>query len=84
MNEDSCIHFTNCSHRTVKTLYVWCQGCSHGGHLECLKSWFSQNPECCTGCGHHCVPHINSSNESSSNRRTAMVQHTHNHQFATH
>ncbi|TPX45306.1 hypothetical protein SeLEV6574_g03942 [Synchytrium endobioticum] len=49
-------------HRTVKTLYVWCQGCSHGGHLECLKSWFTEHHECCTGCGHQCMLHINSSN----------------------
>jgi len=38
----------------VKGLYAWCQGCSHGGHLKCMKSWYSRNTLCPTGCGHHC------------------------------
>ena len=40
--------------KLVKGLFVWCQGCSHGGHLKCLKSWFSDNTICPTGCGHYC------------------------------
>ncbi|KAJ3148061.1 WD repeat-containing protein 24 [Geranomyces variabilis] len=42
-------------HKTTKGLYVWCQGCTHGGHLECLTGWFSEELECCTGCGHQCL-----------------------------
>lgn len=25
------------SHQMVKGLYMWCQYCSHGGHLDCMK-----------------------------------------------
>ncbi|KAI9229250.1 MAG: WD40-repeat-containing domain protein [Piptocephalis tieghemiana] len=44
-------------HQTVKGLYVWCQGCSHGGHLEHMNHWFNQagQQECPTGCGHKCT-----------------------------
>ncbi|KAI8586153.1 WD40-repeat-containing domain protein [Geranomyces variabilis] len=42
-------------HKTTKGLYVWCQGCTHGGHLECFTGWFSEELECCTGCGHQCL-----------------------------
>ncbi|TPX55140.1 hypothetical protein PhCBS80983_g05561 [Powellomyces hirtus] len=42
-------------HKTTKGLYVWCQGCTHGGHLACLTDWFSNDLECCTGCGHQCL-----------------------------
>lgn len=38
----------------VRGLYSWCQGCAHGGHLKCLKRWYSRNTLCPTGCGHHC------------------------------
>ncbi|GBB87051.1 hypothetical protein RclHR1_13500001 [Rhizophagus clarus] len=41
-------------HNTVKGLYTWCQGCSHGGHLAHMKEWFLVNNECPTGCGHNC------------------------------
>ncbi|XP_058059631.1 GATOR complex protein WDR24 [Anopheles bellator] len=37
----------------VRGLYAWCQGCSHGGHLEHLKHWFANNPKC-PKCGHLC------------------------------
>ncbi|CAG8475081.1 4611_t:CDS:10 [Paraglomus occultum] len=51
---------SSCSicHTTVKGLYAWCQGCSHGGHLQCLKGWFKDRPECPTGCGHRCGPKV--------------------------
>lgn len=40
----------------VKGLYVWCQGCGHGGHLQHLKDWFDGNSLCPTaGCGHICT-----------------------------
>ncbi|KAL1915379.1 uncharacterized protein VTP21DRAFT_6837 [Calcarisporiella thermophila] len=41
-------------HQPVKGLYLWCQGCSHGGHLLHMKEWFTRNHECPTGCGHVC------------------------------
>ncbi|CAJ1936291.1 unnamed protein product [Cylindrotheca closterium] len=47
-------------HQPVTALYVWCQGCGHGGHLECALKWFggfeSEPPReiCPTGCGHRC------------------------------
>lgn len=41
-------------HQVVKGLYVWCQGCSHGGHLMHMQEWFSKNKQCPTGCGHLC------------------------------
>jgi hypothetical protein len=38
----------------VKGLYIWCQGCSHGGHMEHLEKWFAVHTVCPTGCGHKC------------------------------
>ncbi|KAJ3225196.1 WD repeat-containing protein 24 [Clydaea vesicula] len=29
-------------HTTCKGLYLWCQGCAHGGHLKCVGSWFKE------------------------------------------
>ncbi|XP_072042211.1 LOW QUALITY PROTEIN: GATOR2 complex protein WDR24-like [Amphiura filiformis] len=52
-----CTSLTNtCSvcHLPVKGLYAWCQGCSHGGHIEHMKEWLEKNPMCPTGCGHYC------------------------------
>lgn len=42
-------------HQTVRGLYVWCQGCNHGGHLEHMRDWFATEKLCATGCGHTCV-----------------------------
>ncbi|KAI9596986.1 WD40-repeat-containing domain protein [Syncephalis fuscata] len=42
-------------HQTVKGLYAWCQGCGHGGHLKHMYTWFQENLECPTGCGHVCT-----------------------------
>jgi hypothetical protein len=42
-------------HRTVRGLFVWCQGCGHGGHLHHMQSWFISHPNCPAGCGHNCV-----------------------------
>ena len=48
--------FFNISLQPVKGLYVWCQGCGHGGHLQHLKDWFDGNSLCPTaGCGHICT-----------------------------
>lgn len=41
-------------HGTVRGLYVWCQGCSHGGHLNHIMEWMSQHKECPASCGHIC------------------------------
>ncbi len=43
-----------CSHLPVKGMYVWCQGCSHGGHLQHMKQWLAKNSQCPAGCGHLC------------------------------
>ncbi|CAL4138926.1 unnamed protein product, partial [Meganyctiphanes norvegica] len=41
-------------HGTVRGLYVWCQGCSHGGHLNHIMEWMAQHKECPASCGHIC------------------------------
>ncbi|XP_062515245.1 GATOR2 complex protein WDR24-like isoform X2 [Corticium candelabrum] len=54
---DRCQQLTNsCSicHETVKGLYVWCQGCGHGGHLSHIREWLSKSSWCPVGCGHCC------------------------------
>lgn len=40
-------------HLVVRGLYAWCQGCSHGGHLEHIKQWFMNHSKC-PQCGHLC------------------------------
>jgi hypothetical protein len=48
---------TNCAvcHLTVQGVYVWCQSCGHGGHMEHMQGWFQQHAVCPTGCLHRCV-----------------------------
>ncbi|KAK8733003.1 hypothetical protein OTU49_006700 [Cherax quadricarinatus] len=41
-------------HGIVRGLYVWCQGCSHGGHLQHMMQWVANNKACPAGCGHLC------------------------------
>lgn len=41
-------------HHVVKGLFVWCQGCSHGGHLEHIMKWLKSSAHCPAGCGHLC------------------------------
>lgn len=41
-------------HQVVRGLYVWCQGCAHGGHLQHIKEWTEANSSCPAGCGHQC------------------------------
>ena len=41
-------------------LWIWCQGCGHGGHSTCLASWFADTSICegtcaIVGCVHDCV-----------------------------
>ena len=40
----------------VRGIYVWCPGCSHGGHVDHMREWFlnRRNAVCPTGCGHVC------------------------------
>jgi hypothetical protein len=39
----------------VRGLYVWCQGCGHGGHLQHMQDWFAAYGSLCpTGCQHVC------------------------------
>jgi len=44
-------------HAVVKGLFVWCQGCSHGGHIKCLSEWLKKKSNCPSGCGHLCQYH---------------------------
>ncbi|GAU97749.1 hypothetical protein RvY_08990-2 [Ramazzottius varieornatus] len=51
----SCRKLTNCCsicQLPVRGLYVWCQGCSHGGHLDHVLEWMKKSSQCPTGCGH--------------------------------
>lgn len=41
-------------HHVVKGMFVWCQGCSHGGHLEHIMNWLKSSAHCPAGCGHLC------------------------------
>ncbi|XP_071158267.1 GATOR2 complex protein WDR24-like isoform X1 [Mytilus galloprovincialis] len=41
-------------HLPVKGLFVWCQGCSHGGHINHIQEWLTISKQCPTGCGHIC------------------------------
>ena len=42
----------------VRGLYVWCQGCGHGGHADHMADWFSTSRVCPTGCMHRCVDEL--------------------------
>ncbi|XP_051878317.1 GATOR complex protein WDR24 isoform X1 [Pristis pectinata] len=41
-------------HQVVRGLFVWCQGCSHGGHLQHIMNWLRTSSHCPAGCGHLC------------------------------
>ena len=45
----------------VRGLYVWCQGCGHGGHVDHMEEWFRTSRVCPTGCMHRCVDELLSS-----------------------
>ncbi|PKY06509.1 hypothetical protein P168DRAFT_325370 [Aspergillus campestris IBT 28561] len=43
------------------TLWTWCQGCGHGGHMACIHTWLKDTTisegGCATpGCAHDCGP----------------------------
>lgn len=40
--------------QVVRGIYVWCQGCAHGGHINHMREWFNGNRQCPVGCGHFC------------------------------
>jgi hypothetical protein len=42
----------------VKGLHMMCSSCGHGGHIEHLQSWFSNNTCCASGCGCSCVEYM--------------------------
>ena len=39
----------------VRGLFTACNICSHGGHINHMRLWFSTNVECPTGCGCKCT-----------------------------
>jgi len=57
---DKCKQLTShCSlcRQPVKGMYVWCQGCGHGGHLAHMQGWFKDHGQklCPSGCAHLCT-----------------------------
>ena len=42
------------SQKPIKGLIMWCQICSHSGHMKEIAEWFKTNKECPVGCGHRC------------------------------
>jgi len=43
------------SHQTVRGLFIWCQGCGHGGHVGHMQAWFATSAQCPAACGHLCT-----------------------------
>ena len=39
----------------VRGLFTVCDICSHGGHVQHMKSWFDNHQDCPTGCGCKCT-----------------------------
>lgn len=39
----------------VRGLFTVCNICNHGGHVDHMKSWFSEHIQCPTGCGCNCT-----------------------------
>ena len=39
----------------VRGLFTVCFICGHGGHLDHVRQWFSENSVCPTGCGCSCI-----------------------------
>lgn len=64
-------------------LWVWCQGCQHGGHSACLQAWHAQDGalfsggQCpVEGCGHACIPgdYQNKLNQEAETRMKAELE----------
>ena len=56
-NEDDVMQCSVC-HNEVRSLYLTCGICGHGGHVQHMASWFSMQEECAAGCGCHCVSNM--------------------------
>lgn len=64
------------------TLWSWCQGCGHGGHVGCLSVWWDDptvsEGSCATiGCLHDCVSGIRRDEKirkAAEDRRAGLVQ----------
>jgi len=41
-------------HEIVRGMWVWCQGCGHGGHVAHVMDWFKGQREC-PACAHLCT-----------------------------
>jgi len=51
----------------VNGLFVWCQGCGHGGHQQHLQQWFQTEETCPAGCQHHCIQQTLNKNNNINN-----------------
>ena len=52
-----CLKCAKCTYckQPVKSLFAWCQGCGHGGHLHHMEAYFRDNSVCLVpSCGHKC------------------------------
>ncbi|XXQ30378.1 WD domain, G-beta repeat [Plasmodiophora brassicae] len=50
--------------RRVTGIFVWCQGCGHGGCSRHILDWFRHNTQCPSGCLHQCRPNVVTSSSS--------------------
>jgi len=46
----------------VRGVFMVCDACGHGGHLNHVQHWFSKHSSCPSGCGCHCTFSSSSSN----------------------
>lgn len=52
-----CLKCSKCTYckQPVKSLFAWCQGCGHGGHLHHMQKYFRDHITCLVpSCGHKC------------------------------
>ena len=56
----TCRKFFRCAicDQAVRGLFIVCEICHHGGHMEHMQRWFSTNVACPTGCGCTCAIHL--------------------------
>jgi hypothetical protein len=73
-------HFSaNSSYSSDSTVWMYCQGCSHGGHAACLRDWhsaaFTDTQGSCAleGCLHDCLPGAHRMRKVE-DRRSALLQ----------
>lgn len=41
--------------KPVGGVFIWCDGCGHGGHAEHVDQWFKRYSWCPSGCLHECT-----------------------------